>query len=275
MLRLEKARRSAFAAESSATVEQHIALLIDLLGFSDAVLTWNTEDTDTLLHFVERISILQGSFNLDGESTPEGGYKFHGIRPEVTTFSDLLFASFPVPEADMTLTPIITDMWLQEIERWTGVIAAEALKIGMLVRGGLVLGPLHHDQARSITFGPALVEAHELESRQAVHPRVLLSKRLCATLADDQKQRLLCDKDGLLHLDYFKAMFNHAVQGPDFVENARLWLKAEIEKIDANSARLSRLGHARQAAKWEWFKSALLSAGKRRGVTATAVEPGS
>lgn len=248
-------------------MDQHVALLIDLLGFSEAVLTWNTEQTDMLLGFVESISTLQGGFNLDGESLPDGGYRFHRIRPEVTTFSDLLFASFPMPEADVVLTPIIADMWLQEIERWTGVIAVEALKIGMLVRGGLALGRLHHHQASSITFGPALVEAYELESRKAVYPRIILSEHLCSQLAPDQKQRLLQDKDGLLHLDYFKAMFVHAVQaGPHFIDNARAWLKAEVEKIDVNSARLLGLGRSRQAEKWEWLKSELLNAATRQGL---------
>ncbi len=252
-------------------MERHIALLIDLLGFSDAVLTSNTQQTDSLLKFVRRIATLQGRFNLDGEAPPDGGLIFRSIRPEVTTFSDLLFLSFPLPEVSAEVPPVLTqiiaDMWLQEVERWTGVIAVEALKIGMLIRGGLALGALYHDQTESVTFGPALVQAHELESRDAVYPRVLLSRELRDKLSSDPKQRLLRDKDGLLHLDYFKPMFDHAIpKGPRFLDDARAWLNINVGKIEANSAALSDRGRLRQASKWDWFKSELVDAAKRRGI---------
>lgn len=52
----------------------------------------------------------------------------------------------------------------------------ELLRKGFLLRGGVAIGPLYHKQG--ILFGPALVEAVEMEESEAVVPRFLCSRQL-------------------------------------------------------------------------------------------------
>ena len=250
-------------------MERHIALLLDLLGFSKAVLAGDVDRVDALLHFVQRLANLRGKFNLEGQSLPDGSYRFSGIRPEVTTFSDLLLLSFPLPAAGpQSLTPILADMWLQEAEKWVAFVATEALNLGLLVRGALALGPLYHDQ--TVAFGSALIEAHELESRAAVNPRVLLSTTLCNAMETDQTRRLLRDRDGRMHLNYFRGIFDVAVLGgPEFLDNARNWLQQKVVAIDQNTKTLSDRDLGGPAAKWVWFKYELLKAAEHRGICTT------
>ncbi len=242
---------------------QQIGILIDLLGFSEAVLSADNERTDTLLRLIQKIATLQGKFNLEGEPMPDGSYRFHGIRPEVTTFSDLLFASFPLPEIDPVLAPVIADMWLQEAERWVGVVAAEALDVDLLVRGGVAVGDLFHDQATSITFGKVLVEAHALESRCAKNPRILLSTRLCSSINADQRRHLLADTDGKYRLNYFKRMFAHVAGGS---RDAGKWADDRIAMMDKTIIALKSLDKPDPADKWIWYRNEFVGGAIRERV---------
>src|SRR5262249_8589289 len=56
--------------------------------------------------------------------------------------------------------------------------AVTLLAKGLLIRGGIAKGPLYHDD--SIVFGPALIEAYQLETGVAKFPRVILSRDVYA-----------------------------------------------------------------------------------------------
>lgn len=113
-------------------------------------------------------------------------------------FSDTLVLAAPVVKGtdDALLIRGLMEhaAWLQN------VLIAE----GFFVRGGLTSGSLHvSDQ---VLFGPALVEAYDLESSVAVHPRIVLSR----AAAESQRgtadtSMLLCDDDGQTFIDYLGA----------------------------------------------------------------------
>ena len=46
---------------------------------------------------------------------------------------------------------------------------------GILLRGGITVGQLCHKD--NIVYGPAMVEAYELESKSAIYPRVIVSEK--------------------------------------------------------------------------------------------------
>jgi hypothetical protein len=52
-------------------------------------------------------------------------------------------------------------------------LAMALLDLGVLVRGGIATGLLHHDD--EVVFGPGLVEAYQLESKCAKFPRIVVS----------------------------------------------------------------------------------------------------
>lgn len=81
---------------------------------------------------------------------------------------------------------------------------------GFFVRGGLSLGSLHVSD--HVLFGPALVEAYDLESRAAVHPRIVLSRAAAETQRGTAGGSMLMrDDDGQTFIDYLGAV----VEEPD------------------------------------------------------------
>lgn len=72
------------------------------------------------------------------------------------------------------------------------------MDLGVLVRGGISIGPLYHDT--NVVFGPALIEAYKLESRSAKFPRILVSDHV-----------YIASQDGIV---YFHDQGNSAVYRP-------------------------------------------------------------
>jgi hypothetical protein len=52
-------------------------------------------------------------------------------------------------------------------------LSIRLLRLGLLLRGAVAKGGLHHND--SIMFGPAFLEAYGIESRIAKYPRIVLS----------------------------------------------------------------------------------------------------
>jgi len=164
-----------------------------------------------LVDVLRRIAASRGPFSIDGNSLPDGGYSIR-TAPEISTFSDHIVASFPIPE-NLNGMPaeLVMDIYLhrsqeivsQEIvsHEIVGKIAAEALKIGLLVRGGLTIGKLYHSDG--VAFGEAMVDAYRLESRVAIYPRIAVSSRIYAHIPTAERSRIMRDVDGIWHLDYF------------------------------------------------------------------------
>ena len=125
-------------------------------------------------------------------------------------FSDTLVLAAPVEEHGGEEAAIgglvLQAAWLQ----------LELVSAGFFVRGGLSLGRMHLRDG--LVFGPALVEAYELESRRAVHPRVILSVGVDKSQRADlgfhdepsrspQAALLLCDGDGHTFINYLGLLF--------------------------------------------------------------------
>ena len=62
----------------------------------------------------------------------------------------------------------------QMLGRWFGDIALEALGVGCLLRGGVTIGPLFHENG--VVFGGGLVQAYRMESDGARYPRIIVSQ---------------------------------------------------------------------------------------------------
>lgn len=99
-------------------------------------------------------------------------------------------------------------------------IGEKLMMAGLPVRGGAALGEVYHENG--IIFGPAMVEAYDLESKLAQTPRVILSKRLQAKAAQEDLE------DHLMHnyvsagpdfnrVDYIKKNFSVSYYGPELL----------------------------------------------------------
>lgn len=158
-------------------------------------------------------------------------------------FSDSFVAAapvvggFPVPEADAVFHLVYEAANLQ---------TALAMR-GYFARGAITVGLLHfHD---GLIFGPALVEAVDLERNIARNPRIVLSPNAALSLrrGQDADQLLgigsndapvLVDADGLAFVNYLERIFEDTEADPaDLIRSHR---DRVLEQLTANSADLSR-----------------------------------
>ena len=84
---------------------------------------------------------------------------------KMTQFSDSLIISTNYNDAGLLHL-------IDHIEK----IAFNFLKMGFLCRGGIASGFLFHEE--NVVFGPAMIEAYQLESSEAICPRIILSKEV-------------------------------------------------------------------------------------------------
>jgi hypothetical protein len=105
-----------------------------------------------------------------------------------------------------------------------------------------------------------MVDAHKMEDKDAVYPRVLVSDRIISKLEgvpEVDRSFLLRDADGRWHLNYFAEMIRHSSNGPIDDEHAKRWKRVHLKTIDAAIDAANALGDARIAEKWIWFKGRL------------------
>jgi len=134
--------------------EKYVAF-IDMLGFSNLVLCSASDDA-------KKSRILEAIERLKDTACPNPA-----TGMIITYFSDCIVLS-----SDRSPRGLV-DM-LDSIR----VIAENLLVVDMLVRGGLTVGAIHHDS--QFMFGPAMIEAYQMESKQAVHPTILVSAKVGA-----------------------------------------------------------------------------------------------
>jgi hypothetical protein len=141
-------------------------------------------------------------------------------------FRDFVVPESPWPSAFFSDTLVITSPLSgpepEEAALGGLIIQGAYLQLNLIeadwfLRGGLTLGDMHLREG--LVYGPALIEVHELESRRAVEPRIVLSD----TAADSQRRALgfyaqpeyspehlllLADDDGLVFVDYLSLLFD-------------------------------------------------------------------
>lgn len=200
---------------------------------------------------LQTLTAMRGEFAMQSQANNDGGSP-QLIRPAISTFSDHIVVSFPMKAYT---SPHGVLYVVAHFRTLVSAIAAAALRLGFLIRGGATLGKLFH--RGDIAFGEALVEAFVIESRTAIYPRIVLSQRIVAPQPDWLKhgQPWLCrDHDGLYCLDYTSKMLHtSAVPGDNYSVAVREWFTAVVPIIDLNIRRFEQSGELNKLAKWTWF----------------------
>lgn len=133
-----------------------IVAFVDLLGFKEMVRSDPTGDV--ILPLVER-SIADGLFyaQISGQAIPELKYRI---------FSDNICFWM-----DLQQSALAVSLMLATVSEFQLRLALN----GILCRGGMAIGP--HRASENVLYGPALVEAVELE-KQAIYPRIVISDQV-------------------------------------------------------------------------------------------------
>jgi hypothetical protein len=229
----------------------HLTIYIDFLGSSEAATSWPQAKRDEFITLLRNVAALRGEFDIAGTPTQTGNQVT--VRPAVSTFSDHIVISYPIESlgADVSV-----GMVLMMANRLIGAIASEAMKLSLLIRGGATVGPLHHSSG--VIFGQGLVEAHQLESRVAIYPRVVVSRRIYSN-PHLTSITVLEDADGIRHLNYFFHMLwaSGGEPGDKFMENLKAWLGSCDRTISENIATFESQERWNKLAKWGWLKKRL------------------
>src|SRR5260370_19837608 len=150
------------------------------------------------------------------------------IKPIITTFSDHIVISYPLERSCKamgdTKSTLIT--LVRQVTHFTAQIAGDALRIGLLLRGGATIGNLYH--TTRVIFGKALIDAYYIESTVSKFPRVVLSPEITSQLthSDIQVLGLLSDDYGWYHVDYFKRLAKMgSISADDKRANREAWVQ--------------------------------------------------
>jgi hypothetical protein len=138
-------------------------------------------------------------------------------------FSDAFVVAAPIEdEAEEQET-------VQELLFQTALLQLNFLAAGFYVRGGVSIAPFHI--RNRLIFGPALVEAYELESAVAIYPRVVLSDEVAA-LAERPNSLLVSDREGRTFVNYLDLVFDDPDGGSRVVEAHRDMVVARLRRHD-------------------------------------------
>lgn len=183
--------------------EKRLCLFLDILGFK-AMIDESVKEPIKMPKGAGRQMTAQrihGALSTIGSalnfSIPELSESFKSSK-QVSQFSDSIVVSYSLAERGAVFD-MLYDIYLLQIQ---------LIQRGFLVRGAISVGELFHDE--HVVFGPALVEAAELE-KLAMYPRVILGQEILQLGSIDMHgdpdrtvaSLVKLDLDGMYYIDYF------------------------------------------------------------------------
>lgn len=226
---------------------------LDVLGFSQLVKNAERSQTD-LQSLIELKSTLDEHVQFDNLSLDKSVPP--AVAPKYIFISDSIILSAPLAYENFDGLAIVV---LKTIR-----IAQKLMETGRLVRGGIAVGNVWHEDTN--IFGTGYIEAYKTET-SANHPRVLLAPsaaaewnktgRFAKELCIDEGDGLAVD---LLYAPYVREAKRHGGI-EDFFRRVRGHIHNNLETMS--------LGFPPRS-KWEWMAEFFNAAIKRHGV---GVEP--
>jgi hypothetical protein len=120
---------------------------------------------------------------------------------------------------------------------WIQVNLAAA---GFFVRGALTLGKAHLED--KLLYGPALVDAYDLERTIAVNPRIVLSQEAAAEIAGSMSDNgpaeggyLRIEQDGSVFIDYLDILLDDPADPVPFLESHRDMVRTKLSETRGDS----------------------------------------
>ncbi len=153
--------------------EERVVVFIDILGFRSLIddTTHNPELVNKIVEVTQSIYRRRAFAMIRTATTFQEGSNV-GIpteiaacnhTPRIYTFSDHIVYSLPADPAGLAIAIYACHQVYGDI----------AQNFNLLMRGAITVGSLYDDQ--TCIFGPALVEAYDLETNEAKVPRIILS----------------------------------------------------------------------------------------------------
>lgn len=207
---------------------KRLIVFVDILGFSDRIKVSKTsqEESEIILKALMRIhAIKENNYSQSFMNMQDYGF-------EVITFSDSAVISCPA-ENDNLFYLLLEIIHLQ----------MDLVPFGILLRGAITIGELYHK--RDIVFGPAMIDAHNLESKAAIYPRIILTESAITQFyefaSDDEEVKqefhtlIQKEKDGFYYIDILRQ--DQEIDGTDmYLEWLSLFRKIIINGMKQEDA---------------------------------------
>jgi len=163
-------------------MENRIVAFMDVLGFSQMILDYENDKNASILEdfkiaFQTSLDLLETKL----------GYTINLVKwkekLEYRTFSDCICVSI-VSDIEGIYFNNNLNLFLSFICMFQSLMLQ--LKRGYLIRGGVSIGSFYADQ--SMIFSKALIEAYQLESKEAIVPRILISEKIMERVNNETTQ---------------------------------------------------------------------------------------
>lgn len=186
--------------------EERIIAFIDILGFREHI----NQTVTSSSHFNKIRKVLNFISDLK-QDNDMGHLSQKEIGKEVTVFSDSIVISYPISLPSAGFHLLIDVIHLQ----------LEMMGEGIQMRGGITVGPLCHED--NIVYGPAMVEAYELESKLAVYPRIIIKDEAIKIAASEGNH------SPREELDYIMKLLEQDHDGHFFLDFMAQWEEITYE----------------------------------------------
>lgn len=193
-----------------------IVSLIDVLGSSELLLRGIRQDNEMYLRN------LSNMFKFAGKYYPSD---------QIKTFSDnILIYDEDDEDGDSKLSKMVNSVAQMQYQT--------VCDLGLLLRGAIASGGLYHSPNDSefddFTIGDGLVTAYNLESKKAIHPRIVMQDKLARRfLNGDGDDSLLRKQGSVYYLDYLQTTLVDGFPDESLLSNHR---DALIKHINMNNA---------------------------------------
>ena len=214
--------------------ERRAVAFLDILGFKNLIREAENIRPDRLvsLKTVIESHVRFDNANLDQNVPIEMHLKYLFI-------SDSIILSAPLKQGNYDGLDAIVVKSIQ--------IAQKVLELGHLIRGGISVGPVWHEETN--IFGSGYIDAF-LTEQNAVYPRISLSKDAATIWASATRAvPTLCLAEGsnqtvdILHTEYYRTR-NAGIAYEDYIEPLRVFIQNNLQELPLGSESRS---------KWEWM----------------------
>lgn len=168
--------------------EKKILVFFDVLGFKDMVQRKYKDKPEKIKEILNTMHVL---------SSPS-------YTSELIIFSDSVINILEIKPKYNKHGQTFTD-YLSVIFNDIATIQVNMFGLyGVLIRGSIVIGDIYYEGENNLLFGPALVDAYELESKYSIYPRFLIGKSIVDEISEAKWLDVTEDVDGHYYIDVFK-----------------------------------------------------------------------
>jgi hypothetical protein len=192
----EKTTKTTKKSSDPLDFEERVVAFVDILGFRDQL-----KKSENLEVFYELITELKQIKDSENKRTSAS---FSALKGQISQFSDCILISYytkPKKNTPYGDSPLFYALWRLAMD--ISLIARKIAKKGFVIRGGIAIGKTFHDDQSQMIVGKSFIDAYEIETQQAVYPRVVISEDLIQQLQKESSSLQDLENISCIKLDKF------------------------------------------------------------------------